>query len=107
MIKIRIPFGFKTVLLDDLLTLYTGKIRIKADLAYVKEHLKNHPEIVVSTGRNSTVMISFITTDYVVSSMYRELIWSMIGTIMHQRIDAKYSNQTVVDCSLLADDLPW
>jgi len=107
MIKIRIPFGFKTVLLDDLLTLYTGKIRIKADLNTVREHLKGHPEIVLSTGRNGTVIISFITTDHTVSAMYYNLIWSMIGTIMHQRIDAKYGSPTVVDCSLMADDLPW
>lgn len=87
--KIKIPFGFNTFALDDLLTVYTGKIKIKADNAFIRQNL-NHHKLLIIEQRGDYTTLRFLTTDYGVSRLIIKDINRTLAIIMHQRIDAKY-----------------
>lgn len=92
MLKIKIPFGFKTLNLDNMFVLHTGKIRVKCSYAVVLNALPI-TGLTFSESKSGYTVIRYITTDYVTSAMYINSINSFLATLMHARIDSKYFNQ--------------
>lgn len=106
MLKIKIPFGFKMIQLDNLLTIYTGKIRIKADITDLNLALQNYQEHLTFTqGRNNCTTITFCTTNFILKNQLMDAINSTLADIMHARIDRKYHKAAFLD--LEKDYLPF
>lgn len=109
MLKIKIPFGFKTIQLDNFMTIYTGKIRIKADANDLINALQNHLEHLTFTeGRNNCTTITFCTTSILLKNQLMNAINQLLAQIMHARIDRKYNcNATVFNPENIEDYLPF
>lgn len=106
MLKIKIPFGFKMIQFDSLMTIYTGKIRIKAPIDYLREMLQDHlGHLVILEGRNDCTTITFCTTDYKLNVTLIDAINATLATIMHDRIDAKYRKRNYF--GVITGDLPF
>lgn len=91
MLKIRIPFGFKMISIDDRLIIYTGKIRIKAEPDFLMNALQNYQEHLTFTqGRTNCTTITFCTTNVILNNQLMDAINNTLADIMHARIDRKY-----------------
>ena len=108
MLKIRIPFGFKTVSLDNLFVFYTGKIRVKADYQFILMKLA-HVELVITESRRDCVTISYVVTDYNIHNSNIKEINAVLKDIMIDRIYIKYGDKTTVveHSSILEHELPF
>jgi hypothetical protein len=108
MLKIKIPFGFKTIQFDNLLTIYTGKIRIKANGNDLLNALQNYAEHLTFTeGRNNCTTITFCTTNYILRNQLMNAINNMLADIMHARIDQKYRGHQIFNPENIEDYLPF
>lgn len=109
MLKIKIPFGFKSITLDNLYVFYTGKIRVKADYEFIVSKLINVEGLVFTKGRRGCVTISYLVTDYTRHNNNIKEINAVLKDIMIDRINLKYGDKTsVVDrVSILEDELPF
>jgi hypothetical protein len=87
--KIKIPFGFNTIALDNLFTIYTIKIRIKSDSSIFKQNLGHHYLLSIEQKNDYTTLL-FASTDFVAHKLLIKDINHTLAIIMHQRIDAKY-----------------
>jgi hypothetical protein len=107
MLKIKIPFGFKTIQLDDLFVFYTGKIRVKSDYVYIVGKLINVNGLVFTRGKQNCVIISYVVTDHSVHQNNIKEINNVLKDIMIDRINVKYGGRTnVVEHSSIMD-LPF
>ena len=88
--KIKVSFGFNTIALDNLFTIYTGKIRIKADSQFISHNLAHHKLLIIEQ-RDDYTTLKFATTDSVINKLIIKDINRTLAIIMHQRIDAKYN----------------
>jgi hypothetical protein len=94
MSNITQPYGYKVFSIGNI-TVYSAKIRVKAhytDFDFMFVSMANNHPVIISNHKNNCVAISWATTDYIVHNMYRELLNNKLASIMHARIDAKYSN---------------
>ena len=94
MSNITQPYGYKVFSIGNI-TVYSAKIRVKADYTdfdFMFVSMANNHPVIISNHKNNCVAISWATTDYIVHNMYRELLNNKLASIMHARIDAKYSN---------------
>ena len=109
MLKIRIPFGFKSITLDNLFVFYTGKIRVKADYQFIVSKLINVNGLVFTEGRRGCVTISYVVTDYNIHTNNINEINAVLKDIMIDRINIKYGDKNnVVDrSSILEHELPF
>lgn len=108
MLKIEIPFGFKMIQLDNLLTIYTGKIRIKADINDLRLTLQNYSEHLTFTeSKNNCTIISFCTTNYSLRMQLMNAINFTLRNIMHARIDQKYNYSAIFEPEMIEDYLPF
>ena len=110
MLKIKIPFGFKMIQLDNLLTIYTGKIRIKAELDDLMHALQNHADHLTFTqskGWGTCTTITFCTTNCILKTQLMNAINHTLANIMHARIDRKYNNAKVFNPEMIDDYLPF
>ena len=109
MLKIRIPFGFKCINLDNLFVFYTGKIRVKADYQFIVSKLINVNGLVFTEGRRGCVTISYVVTDYNIHNSNIKEINAVLKDIMIDRINLKYGDRfSVVDhSSILENELPF
>lgn len=105
MLKIKIPFGFKTLQFDNLLCMYTGKIRVKMDHDELRQMLAHVDGLTFVEGRRNCTTISYITTDYVLHISRMRAINLVLADIMHKRINVKYGLETAVYTDF--DDLPF
>jgi hypothetical protein len=96
------PYGYKVFSIGTI-RVYSAKIRVKADNTdfdfMFTSMVNNHP-VIISNHKNNCVAISWATTDYIVHNMYRELLNNKLASIMHARIDTKYSNHHEVTMCL-------
>ena len=100
--KITQPYGYKVFSIGTI-TVYSAKIRVKADYTdfdFMFVSMANNHPVIISNHKNNCVAISWATTDYIVHNMYRELLNNKLASIMHARIDAKYSNHHEVTMCL-------
>lgn len=92
--QIKQPYGYKVFTIGSI-TVYSAKIRVKADsfdfMFMYDSTVDLHP-ISISNNKNGCTAISWTTTDYIVHNMYREILNNKLASIMHARIDNKYSN---------------
>ena len=96
------PYGYKVFSIGSI-TVYSAKIRVKADntaFDFMFTSMVNNHLVIISNHKNNCVAISWATTDYIVHNMYRELLNNKLASIMHARIDAKYSNHHEVTMCL-------
>lgn len=109
MLRIKIPFGFKTLQFDNLYTLYTGKIRVKADYETIVNKLTNIPGLTFTKSTRGCVIISYVTTDFTVHSNNIVNINTILYDIMKQRLDQKYLGVYAYSqaASVIHDELPF
>ena len=93
MLHIKMPFGYTSICFDRTFVMHTGKIRIKADYAFIADSLKHCTQLQfkISGNNNEYTTISFATTCIQTNDMLIMEINSLLATIMHKRIDDKYS----------------
>jgi len=93
MLRIKIPFGYTSICFDSAFVMHTGKIRIKADYAFIIDSLKHCSSLQyrLSGNNNQYTIISFATTCSQTNDMLIMEINSLLATIMHKRIDDKYA----------------
>lgn len=95
MLKIKIPFGFKTLQFDNVFTFYTGKIRVKCDMQELMSRFRDSSHHFMFTkGKRNCTTISYMTTDYNIHVNNMNIINAILCDIMHERIDAKYKVYT-------------
>ena len=102
MSNITQPYGYKVFSIGNI-TVYSAKIRVKAehtDFDFMYTSMANNHPVIISIHKNNCVAISWTTTDYIIHTMYRELLNNKLASIMHARIDAKYSNHHEVTMCL-------
>lgn len=92
MLHIKLPYGYKTTCFDRTFVIYTGKIRINADYAFIADSLKHCTQLQFKSSGNDWkyTTVSFATTcsqtnDYLIAE-----INALLCKIMHKRIDDKY-----------------
>lgn len=109
MLKIKLPFGFKTISLDNLYVFYTGKIRVKADYVFVVGKLINVEGLVFTRSTRGCTIVSYVVTDYNKHTNNIKEINSVLREIMINRIEKKYGDrESVVEHNtILADELPF
>jgi hypothetical protein len=109
MLKIKIPFGFKTISLDNLYVFYTGKIRVKADYEFIVSKLINVNGLVFTKGRRNCVTISYVVTDYTVHNNNIKEINAVLKDIMIDRIERKYGDKfgVIEHTSIIETELPF
>ena len=86
---IDIPYGYKILHIGSV-TVYTGKIRVKTDDQQGLINQISSQDILAYTGTNSTVIITFSTTD---GNTYRNLVNKVndaLYDIMSARLLTKY-----------------
>ena len=106
MLKIKIPFGFSKISLDDLFVFYTGKIRVKTDYVSIVGKLIHVNGLVFTRGKQNCVIISYVVTDHSVHENNINEINNVLKDIMIDRINVKYSKRTnVVEHSVLENEL--
>lgn len=103
MLQIKISFGFKSMALDNLLVIYTGKIRIKADLQDVTYALGHVNGLSITQHKNGCVCISYATIDCNIHCSNMANINAYLCIVMHQRIDAKYNPFAVTKSTVIND----
>lgn len=109
MLKIRIPFGFKTISLDNLFVFYTGKIRVKGNYEFIVGKLINVPGLVFTKSTRGCVVISYVVTDYTVHNSNIKEINSVLKDLMIERINIKYGDRysVVEHNTILENELPF
>lgn len=112
MLKIRIPFGFKTVNLDSLYIFYTGKIRVSASYEFIVSKLFNVEGLMFSVSKRGYVIISYVSTDFNKHLNNIKEINVVLREIMIERIDRKYCNNTTTisndnSDSIIERELPF
>lgn len=110
MLKIKIPFGFKTLQLDNLFVLYTGKIRVKTDYDTLVNSLNHVNGLLFTKSTKGCTIISYVVTDITIHNSNIQNINSVLYTIMKDRLDLKYGQYTptyVEYASIIEDELPF
>jgi hypothetical protein len=109
MLKIKLPFGFKTLQLDNLFVFYTGKIRVKADADIIANALAHVEGLSIVNSKNYCTIISYVVTDHSLHVNMMTEINKMLAKIMHDRIDQKYAYATgyQVETVDITDELCW
>jgi len=90
MLKIKIPFGFKTIQLDNLFVFYTGKIRVKEDYEVVIRKLQHVEGLSYTQSTKGCIIISYMVTDYHTHTSNIRSINSLLRDVMIHRIENKY-----------------
>lgn len=92
-----VDFGFQARQLNTKTTLYTGRIRVKADFPDMAITLMNarfrkmlHPDVVIEYS-NGHYMMSYFTTNAKVSRNMQDSINSVLLSIMTARLEEKYA----------------
>jgi len=109
MLKIKVPFGFKTLNLDNMFVIHTGKIRLKCEYAVVFNALQTTGLVITDNGKGYTT-IRYMTVNFSEHCTHMENINNFIADMMHARIDHKYRNRSsmlVSNSSILEDELPF
>jgi len=94
MLKIRLPFGFKTISLDQMYTMYSGKIRIKLSLVSAMTMFTDLHDngVCIRETSKGCVIISYFTTDFAIHCNNFHSINRILATIMHERVNTKYAH---------------
>ena len=101
MLKIRIPFGFKTFQFDNHLYVFTGKIRLKIDDLTGSQV---SPNITYQKTRSGYWLMSWCTTDATIHQQNVTHLNTMIGNTLLRRIRNKYNLEPV---EFEINDLPY
>ena len=88
--KLQVSYGYNTVVIDNLLCVYTAKIRVKlANEEDINEWFNTHFNII--RGKNGCIIVSYAVTSSIEHHNNITIINNLLCNIMHKRIDAKYS----------------
>lgn len=90
--QIKLPYGYKSFSIGTI-AVFTGKIRIKHNPAYISNKLQNFAEhlLISYSAKTNCSTITFSTTNFIRNQQLIAAINAMLAEIMHKRIDCKYS----------------
>ena len=108
MLHIKMPFGYNKFCFDYSLTVFTGKIRIKADYAIITNSLSHCSSLQfkISGNDNQYTTVSFATTCSQTNDHLIAEINTMLCKLMHERIDAKYAPK-VWEPEMVSEPINW
>jgi hypothetical protein len=90
--KLQVPYGYKTFIIDNLLCVYTAKIRVKIASYNPSDELEAVlRKFTITKGKNDCIIISYAVTSSIENAQNIEIINTLLCDIMHKRIDVKYS----------------
>lgn len=88
---IKPAYGFSSIKIGSV-TVFTGKIRVKASASFLWNKLQNHTQhLMIYDCKNNCSTISFETVSAVLNTQLIDAINQVLREIMHSRIDAKYA----------------
>ena len=104
--QIKLPYGYKSFSIGTI-AVYTGKIRVKHNPAYINNQLQNFAEdlLISYSVKTNCSTITFSTTNFIRNQQLIAAINAMLAKIMHNRIDYKYS--ATFNTEFVADYLPF
>lgn len=92
--KLQVPYGYNTFTIDNLLCVYTAKIRVKIASYSPSDALEAVlQKFTITKGKNDCIIISYAVTSPIEHIQNIEIINTLLCDIMHKRIDAKYQPQ--------------
>jgi hypothetical protein len=91
--KLQVPYGYNTFIIDNLLCVYTAKIRVKLAVKdTISEPLRAVlQKFTITKGKNDCTIISYAVTSSIENAQNIEMINAVLCEVMHKRINAKYS----------------
>lgn len=102
--KIKVPYGYTSMSLDDMLIIYSGKIRVKYSVEHVPQNIKTMCSI--TQGRKDCVTLQYITTDYQQHVRNIKEIDMFLYSVMTNRLIDKYINKHY-NVDIEEDNLPF
>jgi hypothetical protein len=107
--KLQVPYGYNTFIIDNLLCVYTAKIRVKIASYSPSDALEAVlQKFTITKGKNDCIIISYAVTSSIENAQNIEIINTLLCDIMHKRIDAKYQPQwQKVENFFEESDLPY
>jgi hypothetical protein len=107
--KLQVPYGYNTFTIDNLLCVYTAKIRVKIASYSPSDALEAVlQKFTITKGKNDCIIISYAVTSSIENAQNIEIINTLLCDIMHRRIDAKYQPQwQKVENFFEESDLPY
>jgi hypothetical protein len=107
--KLQVPYGYNTFIIDNLLCVYTAKIRVKIASYNASDELEAVlRKFTITKGKNDCIIISYAVTSSIENAQNIEIINTLLCDIMHKRIDAKYQPQwQKVENFFEESDLPY
>jgi hypothetical protein len=108
--KLQVPYGYNTFIIDNLLCVYTAKIRVKLAVKdTISEPLRAVlQKFTITKGKNDCTIISYAVTSSIENAQNIEMINAVLCEVMHKRIDAKYQPQwQKVENFFEESDLPF
>lgn len=107
--KLQVPYGYNTFIIDNLLCVYTAKIRVKIASYSPSDALEAVlQKFTITKGKNDCIIISYAVTSSIENAQNIEIINTLLCDIMHRRIDAKYQPQwQKVENFFEESDLPY
>lgn len=107
--KLQVPYGYNTFTIDNLLCVYTAKIRVKIASYSPSDALEAVlQKFTITKGKNDCIIISYAVTSPIENAQNIEIINTLLCDIMHRRIDAKYQPQwQKVENFFEESDLPY
>lgn len=107
---IKPAYGFSSIKIGSV-TVFTGKIRVKASASFLWNKLQNHTQhLMIYDCKNNCSTISFETVSAVLNTQLIDAINQVLREIMHSRIDAKYAPRVTkieINSFEYIDDLPY
>ena len=104
--KLQVSYGYNTVVIDNLLCVYTGKIRVKlANEEDINEWYGLGFNII--RGKNGCIIVSYAVTSSIEHHNNITTINNLLCDIMHKRIDAKYHPQFQPYLQVEESDFPF
>jgi hypothetical protein len=107
--KLQVPYGYNTFIIDNLLCVYTAKIRVKIASYSPSDALEAVlRKFTITKGKNDCIIISYAVTSSIENAQNIEIINTLLCDIMHKRINAKYQPQwQKVENFFEESDLPY
>lgn len=100
---IKVPYGYSSMSLDNMLNIFSGKIRVKYPMDRISEEFRSR--YTIKQGRKDCVIIQYVTIDWEKHVDNMKHIDMFLANVMTTRIVNKYVNKYLEPTTV--DDLPF
>lgn len=100
---IKVPYGYNSMSIDNMLSIFSGKIRVKYPADRMSEEFISR--YTITQGRKDCVIIQYVTTSWEEHVSNMKHIDMFLANIMTTRIVDKYIGKYMEPVT--TDDLPF